>query len=103
MPKYTLREALIAGEQILWKITKDHINEGERDDVMPTFHQTLRHDYSDLMIHKFKLYDDDGQLYFEGLSTNQDCESAFQPLDWAMADAGCTDIKYLTPRGWESL
>ena len=103
--KRTLRQALIEGETILWEITKDHIGDGDLDGLSSSFGQPIfRHDYSDLMVHKFRLYDDDGELYYEGVATNQDCESAFEPLDWGMANDGCTDIQYLTPSGkWESL
>tara|TARA_R110000803_G_scaffold10308_6_gene31713 strand:- start:6939 stop:7217 length:279 start_codon:yes stop_codon:yes gene_type:complete len=41
----------------------------------------------------FKLYDDDDTLYYSGY-LHEDEEDEFAPLDWAMADSGCTDIKY---------
>ena len=45
--------------------------------------------------HAFKLYDDDGELYYSGLFYGDpSTEAAFAPLDWAMADSGCTSIKY---------
>ncbi|CAQ71596.1 hypothetical protein RALTA_B0985 [Cupriavidus taiwanensis LMG 19424] len=51
-----------------------------------------------------RLYDDDGELYYEGLSSDRDSEIAFQPLDWATADSGCTYIEYLQDNGkWEQL
>lgn len=46
---------------------------------------------------EFRLYDDDGELYFTGLCLDldqQDGDSAFQPLDWATADSGCTRMDY---------
>jgi hypothetical protein len=42
---------------------------------------------------RFKLYDDDEELYYEGRCDEDD----FDPLDWAMAHAGCTIMK--TSRG----
>lgn len=40
----------------------------------------------------FNLYDDDDVLYYSGyLHENE--EDEFAPLDWAMADSGCTDCK----------
>ena len=102
--KRTLRQALIEGESILWEITKDHVGDGELDGARPTWGEPpLTLDYSDLMVHKFKLFDDDGELYYEGVATNQSSESAFEPLDWAMANDGCTDIKYFNNGRWESL
>lgn len=48
----------------------------------------------------FKLYDDDGNCYFTGYYYGDpDSEEAFQPLDWATYDAGCTYIKYRQPNG----
>lgn len=48
----------------------------------------------------FKLYDDDGILYYEGYLHPENAEkhheydAEFAPLNWAMADSGCTEIKY---------
>lgn len=42
--------------------------------------------------HKFRLYDGDGILYFQGLSTHT---GIFDPLDFFGTRYGCTDIKYL--------
>lgn len=43
----------------------------------------------------FKLYDDDGILYYTGKYLGDpDSEWAFEPLDWAENYAGCTYIKY---------
>lgn len=41
--------------------------------------------------HKFRLLDDDGEIYFYGFSDNN---SSFRPLDWAMPQWGCTEIQY---------
>ena len=42
------------------------------------------------------LYDDDDELYYEGYYVNSedDFEGEFEPLDWAMNNAGCTRIDY---------
>lgn len=48
----------------------------------------------------FKLYSDDDECYFTGyFFGDADSEDAFQPLDWATNDAGCTYIKYRQPNG----
>ena len=42
---------------------------------------------------EFHLFDDDGEHYYSGVCLKldeQDEESAFEPLNWAMNDAGCT-------------
>lgn len=48
----------------------------------------------------FKLYDDDDNCYYTGyFFGDADSEDAFEPLDWATRDAGCTYIKYRQPNG----
>jgi len=50
---------------------------------------------------RFSLYDDDGNCYYEGwvvLTDDTDGEYVFAPLDWAMANAGCTHMKMRNPR-----
>lgn len=41
---------------------------------------------------KFKMFDDDGVLYFEGLSK---LNNTFEPLDAMGASWGCTEIYFL--------
>ena len=54
--------------------------------------------------YRFKLYDDDGNLYYEGRSDDRDSEDAFEPLDWAIDNSGCIWIEYLQDSGeWEQL
>lgn len=44
---------------------------------------------------KFRMYDDDGVLYFEGLSDDATSQAAFAPLDdFGQPDSGCTEIRY---------
>ncbi len=76
--------------RFLWKITKDFIDEGEANGIGNT-----EGNEDAILNEKFKLYDDDGELYFEGASNDQSSEAAFVPLDWAMGNYGCTDIEYL--------
>lgn len=43
----------------------------------------------------FKMYDDDGELYYEGYFVGDDDAEGFEPLDdFGMPNAGCTSIKY---------
>mgnify|MGYP003623500088 CR=1 FL=1 len=56
----------------------------------------------------FRLLDDDGEVYYEGRMTakrlNSSGELAFEPLDWAMGDAGCTELQYREGGGpWTTL
>lgn len=91
-----------------WMITIDYIGEPGDTDVgkgqgignAPT----LARDLFKLLPFRFRLYDDDGIMYYEGRSDDRDSEAAFLPLDWAMAHAGCTRIDYLQDNGaWETL
>jgi hypothetical protein len=54
---------------------------------------------------RFRLYDGDGNLYFEGICWDDGSEEqVFAPLDWGAYDAGCTDIRYLVAAGkWETV
>lgn len=78
-------------------ITKDHICDGDLDNAKFGNMKALEEGKA---VHKFRLFDDDNEMYYEGLSTNS---SSFDPLDWAMEHDGCTDIKYLENGKWESL
>jgi hypothetical protein len=47
------------------------------------------------MVHKFKMYDDDGELYYSGRYIGPNDDSMFGPLEnFGMPNAGCTDIHY---------
>jgi hypothetical protein len=87
-----------------WIITRDHIS------LDPNEKPTVgRGSYDNAQAasnfpYRFKLYDDDGVLYYEGRSDDRDSQRAFDPLDWADAYAGCTRIDYLRDGGkWEAL
>jgi hypothetical protein len=57
--------------------------------------------------HMFLMYDDDDELYYEGLLLGDPTShQGFQPLDgYGMPNAGCTYIKYYnaTTKEWEIL
>lgn len=58
------------------------------------------------MIYSFRMYDDDGNLYYEGVSDDDDSSDAFDPLDdYGTPNAGCTTIKYRSSitGQWETL
>jgi hypothetical protein len=57
-------------------------------------YQTEKHKYP------FRLYDGDGELYYEGLSAEKD---SFDPLDDEMDNTGCTEIHYFNNGKWEEL
>lgn len=78
-----------------WTITKDHLERPGSE-----FNRAETEKAADHVI-PFKLYDDDGNLYYEGYMSEklyEAGEAIFEPLDWAMADAGCTELKVNGPR-----
>ncbi len=80
----------------MWVITVDHISDGADAGV-----GSKQYKKGMPLLHKFRMYDDDGELYYEGLSSVKD---VFQPLDdFGTPNAGCTEIKYLTDGKWETL
>ncbi len=46
---------------------------------------------------QFKLFDDDRVHYYSGY-LHEESEDEFSPLDWAMADSGCTIVQYRNPK-----
>ena len=87
-----------------WHITKDWADDG---DAIGQWNARLRPENDNieyckkLCTEKFRMYDDDGELYYEGYSNDS---SSFQPLDdFGMPNAGCTEIKYYENGKWETL
>ena len=70
----------------IWKITKNIIDNNDDHQVSSNFKNDVKLPY------KFRLLDDDGKVYFEGLSND---DSSFSPLDdYALPSYGCTEIQY---------
>ena len=69
-------------------ITKDKINDGEYNGEMYGNEEYLK---AGKAKHKFRLLDDDGEIYFYGKSGNSSC---FNPLDRFGSAFGCTDLQY---------
>jgi hypothetical protein len=94
----------------MWRITKDWINvesngfqdrpliESDPFDTVDT--QVGRWDPQNPANKTFRLYDDDGSLYFEGQAS---AEVEFEPLDYFGRSYGCTEIRYYNKGRWEQL
>jgi len=82
-----------------WEITEDHINVGEDDKYNRKGVQGPRGFVDGIpMPFKFKMFDDDGELYYEGVCSEED----HAPLDdFGMPDAGATEIHYLNTESGE--
>lgn len=82
----------------MWQITKD-VLEGKAVDIRSA-------DWKPgvSLTQRFRMYDDDGYLYYEGVSDDSETEDGFAPLDdYGMPNAGCTEIRYLRDGKWATL
>lgn len=86
-----------------WLITKDHLYPEHEEGVMSGPGYFGPYDISEELQTRlkagegepFKMYDSDGEIYYEGLIImGSDC-IGFEPLDdYGMPNAGCCDIRY---------
>ena len=86
-----------------WIITVDHIEDGARVETFgPRTTELARDEIIDHVdATPFRMFDDDGILYYEGLMTTPDTDP-FAPLDhFGAPNAGCTMIELKTDGGWE--
>lgn len=85
-----------------WIIDKDYISEGKDVGVMGPFNtdKALTVALREGKGTPFKMYDDDGELYYEGRYSGPDDECLFGPLnDYGTPNAGCTEIHYKNSDG----
>lgn len=85
----------------MWIITHDLLENRTNIDIQSRdYDETMKNK----LIHRFRLLDDDGEVYFEGLSDDCNSEKAFAPLDdFGEGYAGCTEIQYRLDDAWETL
>ena len=85
----------------MWTITNDLVDDGKKvGNASCNFDEAK----SALLNHRFRLLDDDGEVYYEGLSDDRDSQRAFAPLDdFGQGYAGCTEIHYFTDGAWRLL
>ena len=97
----------------MWIITKDYLVDEESGIKSRVGTCSSKYDAEKFatrpQLH-IRLLDDDGEVYYEGLATKKRIldsgeDLAFAPLDWAMADAGCTEMQYRENENqpWETL
>jgi len=85
------------GSSYGWIITKDHLASSRRDEAGVCGPRDLSSDMKNVLLsgtgEAFKMYDDDRELYYEGLIVGD--YSGFEPLDdFGGPNAGCTYIMY---------
>jgi len=85
----------------MWTITNDHIDGGKKVGTSSSDFDEIE---SRLLKHRFRLLDDDGEIYYEGLSDDGDSQSAFAPLDdFGKGYAGCTESQYFNGQSWNQV
>jgi hypothetical protein len=91
----------------MWIITRDVFGgEMERTGVHSRDYDAERFAKTDTLA--IRLLNDDGGLEYEARATRERIlespeERAFELLDWAMADAGCTELQYCDNGEWQTL
>ena len=85
----------------IWRIDRDCLEPAGSEDSAVGFGQGSTLELKPYHKRKrFRLLDDDGEIYYAGWSTSE----SFAPLDWAAHYAGCTEIQYRNRNGeWEAL
>lgn len=94
-----------------WIITQDLIGAGEAVGYGHNQNGGWCRDLnalSEQMPTEIRLKDDDGEVYYIGLTRDigEDGDRAFAPLDWAMNHAGATTLEHRpahTNNAWETL
>jgi len=92
-----------------WMITRDAIGDPDHDDRGACGPGGLD-DATERRLNagegeRFRMFDDDGHLYYEGLLIGANA-SGFEPLDdFGTPNAGCTEIRYPNPKtgAWDTL
>jgi len=87
-----------------WKIDKDIIDRNHHKDLIGPRGTSgnLENDINSGKGEKFRMFDDDMNLYYEGRITGG--YDGFEPLDdFGQPNAGCTSIEYLKNGKWEQL
>jgi hypothetical protein len=100
----------------MWIITKDILSEADGCSLeLREMNRVGVHsrDYTPERFAKadtldIRLLDDDGELVYEARATRKRIldspeDRAFEVLDWAMADAGCTELQYFDGGEWQTL
>ncbi|NOR56995.1 MAG: hypothetical protein GQ474_00550 [Sulfurimonas sp.] len=90
-----------------WYISEDKIDDGQAVGQWNARFKNPENGIEkckEICTYKFRMLDDDDEVYYIGYSNDCDSEKAFQPLDdFGMPNAGCTDIQYRHNGKWESL
>ena len=83
----------------MWQLTRDNLMDRTAHVKSADWKPNIT------LSHAFRLLDDDGNLYFEGIGNDASSEDAFAPLDDYGEAFGCTEIRYFShsTHRWEIL
>ncbi len=85
----------------MWTITNDLVDDRKKVGTSSCNHDEAK---SALLKHHFRLLDDDGQVYYEGVSDDCHSQRAFAPLeDFGKGYAGWTEVQYCQAGCWNRL
>ena len=85
----------------MWTITNDLVDDGKKVGISSCNYDEAK---ASLLKHRFRLLDDDDEIYYEGVSDENDSQKAFAPLDnFGRGYAGCTKIEYFANGAWRTL
>lgn len=85
----------------MWTITNDLVDDGKK---VGTSSSNFDEAKASSLKHRFRLLDDDGEVYYEGVSDDCESECAFAPLDdFGQGYAGCTEIHYFDGQSWKQI
>jgi hypothetical protein len=77
-----------------WRIVKDYITPQEERDQGKTWVGYGVCSADDILMTRFRLYDDDHTLYLEGLCNDINHEDVLSPCDYFKWRIGTTEMKY---------
>lgn len=85
----------------MWIITHDFVDDGSKSGAASVNYDEAK---AGLLKHRFRLLDDDGEIYYEGLSDDCVSQRAFAPLDdFGKGYAGCTEVHYFDGQSWKQI
>jgi hypothetical protein len=85
----------------MWTITNDLVDDGKKVGISSGNYDEAK---APLLKYQFRLLDDDGDIFYEGLSDDCDTQGAFAPLDdFGKGYAGCTEIQYFDGQSWNQI
>ena len=91
----------------MWRITEDKLHEKDPEIFEKSSVGVCSHNYDGRKLeYRFRMKDDDDEIYYYGEANSCDDDKAFNPLDdFGMPDSGCTSIEYYneTTKEWEIL